>query len=223
MPPKKGAAQAAVRAVKRRASTTKQSVAKRQNLTAAVPSTEASSSGSELSPNGASPSMDVPSTTPSSTAEAVSPGLASTNGDASSNQIPSSTAEAVSPGIASTSMEASSTQVSATSADVSSSEVTASTAQSGGQIGSWVPQTKSQSAMQEKLIAAAAINAAKPRPFGQPPVFAESRQALCESLPYYRAYQSSAYINGGRVYGVMLDYAEDSSAYMDEEIIVHKT
>jgi hypothetical protein len=45
----------------------------------------------------------------------------------------------------------------------------------------------------------------KPMPHGQPPVWSDKRQGLCEALPYYRAYQSGAYTHGGRVLGFMCD------------------
>ncbi|RFU26389.1 hypothetical protein B7463_g9945, partial [Scytalidium lignicola] len=45
----------------------------------------------------------------------------------------------------------------------------------------------------------------KPKPFGEPFVWADKRQQLCEALPYYRAYQSGAYMHDGIVKGFLCD------------------
>jgi hypothetical protein len=45
----------------------------------------------------------------------------------------------------------------------------------------------------------------KPEAFGEPPIWADKRQALCETLPYYRAYQSGAYTSHSLVYGFLYD------------------
>ncbi|EIW66506.1 hypothetical protein TREMEDRAFT_74716 [Tremella mesenterica DSM 1558] len=44
-----------------------------------------------------------------------------------------------------------------------------------------------------------------PPPKTRPPVWAESRQELCETLPYYRAYQSGLYMHAKMGYGYLLD------------------
>lgn len=61
---------------------------------------------------------------------------------------------------------------------------------------------------------------ARPEPHGQPLVWAEERQALCETLPYYRAYQSGAYTTEGLAFGFLLDKDCGERAYMDEEIVI---
>lgn len=88
----------------------------------------------------------------------------------------------------------------------------------------------------------------RPEPRGQPEVWAEvsailswtwltsmtltllqERQALCEALPYYQAYQSGAYSwgsengKGGYVYGFLLDNDNDERGYMDENIAITRT
>ena len=88
----------------------------------------------------------------------------------------------------------------------------------------------------------------RPEPRGQPEVWAEVptrlskarvasrvltisqvRQALCEALPYYQAYQSGAYSwgsehgKGGYVYGFLLDNDNDERGYMDEHIAITRT
>ena len=60
----------------------------------------------------------------------------------------------------------------------------------------------------------------RPQPYGQPLVWAEQRQALCETLPYYRAFQSGAYTNDGLGYGFLLDKDCGERAYMDEEVVI---
>ena len=81
-------------------------------------------------------------------------------------------------------------------------------------------------------------NQAKPKPRGQPKVWAEvrpvlisllmlfannfqDRQALCEAVPqYYKSWQSSTYHNGGVAYGLLLDKDRSLGGYMDHEIII---
>ena len=83
----------------------------------------------------------------------------------------------------------------------------------------------------------------RPEPRGQPEVWAEVptirsptlsivlmflqvRQALCESLPYYQAYQSSTYNWGtsggfaGYVYGFLLDNDNDEHGFLDEKVVI---
>lgn len=60
----------------------------------------------------------------------------------------------------------------------------------------------------------------RPQPHGQPLVWAEERQALCETLPYYRAYQSGAYTTEGLAFGFLLDKDCGERAYMDEDIVI---
>ncbi|WWC60152.1 uncharacterized protein I303_102716 [Kwoniella dejecticola CBS 10117] len=44
-----------------------------------------------------------------------------------------------------------------------------------------------------------------PPPKNRPPVWAESRQELCEALPYYRSFQSGIYMHGKIAYGYLLE------------------
>lgn len=48
----------------------------------------------------------------------------------------------------------------------------------------------------------------------------KSRQALCETPVYYRAYQSGAYVSGGLVHGFLLNHDATERAYMDAEVVV---
>ena len=76
---------------------------------------------------------------------------------------------------------------------------------------------------QQKQDNAAETVKNKPPSDGKPAVWADKRRDLCESLVYYKAYQSSAYYSDGRVHGVMLDFSEDYGTYIDEEVIIHRT
>ena len=76
----------------------------------------------------------------------------------------------------------------------------------------------------------------KPMPVGAPEVWAEvsslccyclsaekhrqGRQALCETLPYYRSYQSSAYVKNGLAYALLVDRDCGSRDYMDGEVVI---
>jgi hypothetical protein len=60
----------------------------------------------------------------------------------------------------------------------------------------------------------------KPLPVGEPPVWAEKRQALCEALPYYRAYMSGAYVQDGVARSLMVDKEVGPRDKFTEEIII---
>ena len=52
-------------------------------------------------------------------------------------------------------------------------------------------------------------------------IYNQDRQALCDSLPYYRAFQSGAYTSKGLAHGFLLDRdSGDNRAYMDEEVVI---
>lgn len=60
----------------------------------------------------------------------------------------------------------------------------------------------------------------KPAPYGEPPVWASKRQQLCETLPYYRAYQSGIYIQDGTARAFMVDKEVGPRDKLDEEILI---
>lgn len=60
----------------------------------------------------------------------------------------------------------------------------------------------------------------KPQPDGRPTVWAESRQALCETLPYYRSAMSSSYFTNGHVYAFMFDGHPHYRDYVDSDVII---
>lgn len=78
----------------------------------------------------------------------------------------------------------------------------------------------------------------KPKPSGEIPVwsearlllmphcqpntdcFVQSRQALCEALPYYRAYQSGPYHTDGVCRGSLLDKAGGDRDYLGAEVAI---
>jgi hypothetical protein len=62
----------------------------------------------------------------------------------------------------------------------------------------------------------------KPAPYGQPPVWADKRQSLCETLPYYRAYMSGAYMYCQIVRAFMVDKEVGPRDKFEEEIMISR-
>ncbi|KAE8454543.1 hypothetical protein EG329_000166 [Mollisiaceae sp. DMI_Dod_QoI] len=62
--------------------------------------------------------------------------------------------------------------------------------------------------------------AQKPEPHGTPIVWADKRQQLCETLPFYNAYQSGAYTKDGILYGFLVDAEVGSLDKFDDQIII---
>lgn len=60
----------------------------------------------------------------------------------------------------------------------------------------------------------------KPDPFGFPEVWAFKRQQLCETLPYYNAYQSGAYTQDGIARAILIDKEVSIRDIFDDEIII---
>lgn len=60
----------------------------------------------------------------------------------------------------------------------------------------------------------------EPKTMGQPPVWADKRQALCESTPYYQAYQSGAYHVHGIALSMMIDAESRRNDIFDPEIVI---
>ena len=60
----------------------------------------------------------------------------------------------------------------------------------------------------------------KPEPYGQPSVWADKRQQLCETVPYYKAYQGSAYTNHGIVFALLIDKETSLRDKFEEEVII---
>jgi len=85
------------------------------------------------------------------------------------------------------------------------------------------PPKRKKAAMNKKggyIKYHASVQADKPEPYGEPPVWADKRQSLCETLPYYKAYQSGAYITGGIVRAFMCDKEVGPRDKFDEEIMI---
>jgi hypothetical protein len=59
----------------------------------------------------------------------------------------------------------------------------------------------------------------KPEPYGQPALWADKRQGLCETLPYYQAYQSGAYTHG-HVYGFLCDKEVGDRDVFTDQIMI---
>ncbi|KAK8230812.1 hypothetical protein HDK90DRAFT_332907 [Phyllosticta capitalensis] len=60
----------------------------------------------------------------------------------------------------------------------------------------------------------------KPPPVGQPDVWADGRQALCETLPYFNAYQGAGYTSGGFAYAFMVDSHSSPRDYLDADVLI---
>lgn len=62
----------------------------------------------------------------------------------------------------------------------------------------------------------------KPKPRGKPPVWADSRPGLCETLPYYRSHHAAGYAREGIAYSFMFDAQASNRDYMDTTVIVSR-
>ncbi|KAK3677034.1 hypothetical protein LTR78_003239 [Recurvomyces mirabilis] len=62
----------------------------------------------------------------------------------------------------------------------------------------------------------------KPQPAGQPEVWAHSRQALCETVPYFKKPQGGCHQNDGHVYAFLFDGVGHCREYMDSEVIISR-
>lgn len=60
----------------------------------------------------------------------------------------------------------------------------------------------------------------KPSPVAQPVIWADGKQALCETLSYYQAYQGAAYVSGGIFYSANLDGNGHGRDFMDSDAII---
>ncbi|KAL1956755.1 hypothetical protein VTO42DRAFT_6808 [Malbranchea cinnamomea] len=60
----------------------------------------------------------------------------------------------------------------------------------------------------------------RPPPVGDPPAWAETRTALCDTLGWYRSVQGGCYYSGGACYGFLLDADCGDRPYMDDEIVI---
>jgi hypothetical protein len=74
----------------------------------------------------------------------------------------------------------------------------------------------------EQLLAQRNVGPNKPQPRGQPEVWADGRQELCETFHSYRAYQSACYSTGGFVRGFMFDQVVHSRDYVDSNVIISR-
>jgi alkylated DNA repair dioxygenase AlkB len=90
-----------------------------------------------------------------------------------------------------------------------------------------IPETISQEQqvlwnITEQLFAIRKSNLTKPAPAGQPEVWAEGRQELCETLHYFRSYQSACYATGGYVRGFMFDKVAHARDYIDSDVVISR-
>jgi alkylated DNA repair dioxygenase AlkB len=62
----------------------------------------------------------------------------------------------------------------------------------------------------------------KPAPEGKPLVWSETRQILCEALPYYRAHHGAGYARDGIAYSFMFDTGASERDYMDANVVISR-
>lgn len=74
-------------------------------------------------------------------------------------------------------------------------------------------------AISQKLCSRQSISL-KPEPQGRPEVWADSRQALCETVPYFKMPQSGCHQNDRHVYAFLFDGISHCREYMDTDIII---
>jgi alkylated DNA repair dioxygenase AlkB len=86
----------------------------------------------------------------------------------------------------------------------------------------YVPDNTHLRDLTEQLIAQQKKGLKKPEPQGQPEVWADGRQELCETLHYYRAYQSACYSTGGFARGFMFDKVAHHRDYMDSTVVISR-
>jgi hypothetical protein len=60
----------------------------------------------------------------------------------------------------------------------------------------------------------------KPEPYGEPDIWCDKRQGLCEALPYYRAYQSGPYTKDNLVHGLMVNNEVGERDWFDDQIMI---
>ena len=73
-----------------------------------------------------------------------------------------------------------------------------------------------------ELFASRKPGMTKPAPTGQPEVWADGRQELCETLHYFRSYQSACYSTGDFVRGFMFDKVAHPRDYMDSDVVISR-
>jgi ssDNA-binding Zn-finger/Zn-ribbon topoisomerase 1 len=63
----------------------------------------------------------------------------------------------------------------------------------------------------------------KAGPIGQPSVWADGRQALCETVPYFKTPQGGCHQNDGHVYAFYFDSVGHCREYMDTDVIIARS
>jgi hypothetical protein len=60
----------------------------------------------------------------------------------------------------------------------------------------------------------------KPLAYGEPPVWADKRQALCEATPYFKSYQGGMYTNDCVMLGCLIDGFPGPRDLVDSDIVI---
>ena len=85
-----------------------------------------------------------------------------------------------------------------------------------------IPRVSPDMVAISKQLAARPNLQTKPPARGQPAVFAEERQALCETVMYYRSHQGSCYMNGGLVHSMLVAGNNHAHDYMGVDVIISR-
>jgi alkylated DNA repair dioxygenase AlkB len=64
------------------------------------------------------------------------------------------------------------------------------------------------------------LSTSVPKPQSRPEVWADSRQELCETLQYFRAYHGGSYTTGGFARGFLFDKSAHARDYMDSTVVI---
>lgn len=79
---------------------------------------------------------------------------------------------------------------------------------------------KKQRTVYTKTVLASNLQEQKPPGIRLPDIWCETRQELCESLAYYRAYQSGCYTHDGLVHGYLLDSCASIRDHIGGKIVI---
>jgi hypothetical protein len=60
----------------------------------------------------------------------------------------------------------------------------------------------------------------RPPPIGEPSVWADTRQELCEGVPYFRSYHGGIYFHDNVVFGYLLDAFGAERDYIGSHVVI---
>lgn len=59
------------------------------------------------------------------------------------------------------------------------------------------------------------------QPYGEPPVWSDKRQALCDALPYFKSHQGSLYSSRLVAKGILVDSEASIRDTMTSDVIIY--